>query len=106
MPKSLPTDKAALKLILRRIAENKEGFNQSQLCLMLQATDRWAKVIGLYDDVPLTSPTTPYTRNPIGLSGSKEEEPENPYTPTTSVEDVFRKIIPGGDNATATDKSS
>lgn len=105
MPKSLPTDKAALKLILRRIAENKEGFNSSQLCIMAQMADRWAKVIGLYD-VPLTAPIPPYIRNPRGIQGSdkEEDEPENPYTPTMSFVDAFKQI--GGDNATATDQSS
>lgn len=103
MPKSLPTDKAAWLLVARRIAENKEGFNQSQLCLMLQAHDRWAEVRGFYH-VPLTPPMTPYDRNPSGVR-SKEPEPEaNPYTPKMTLEDAFRTI--GGDNATATDKSS
>jgi hypothetical protein len=95
MPKPLPTDKAAFKLVARRLAENKDSFNQSQLCLMLQSMDRWAEVLGLYH-VPLTPPMTPYDRNPSGKA--KEEEPTNPYIPKKSFEEAFRSI--GGDNAT------
>ena len=104
MPKPLPTDKAAFKLVARRLAENKENFNQSQLCIMTQALDRWAEIIGLYH-VPLTPPMTPYDRNPAGSNGRKEPEPEaNPYIPKMSFEEAFRNI--GGDNATATNQSS
>jgi hypothetical protein len=101
MPKPLPTDKAAFKLVLRRLAENKENHNQSQLCIELQAADRWAEVLSLYH-VPLTPPLTPYDRTPAVGWAKAKEEPVNPYTPTGSVEEMFTKI--GGDNAA--DKSS
>lgn len=97
MPKPLPTNKAAFMLVCRRLAENKENFNQSQLCLMLQAQDRWAEVLGFYH-VPLTPPMTPYDRNSAGKNGKEPEpEPENPYTPKMTIEQAFSQI--GGENA-------
>ena len=103
MPKPLPTDKAAFKLVCRRLAENKENFNQSQLCIMTQALDRWAEILGFYH-VPLTPPMTPYDRNPAGKNGREPEpEPENPYIPKLSTAEAFGLI--GGDNA-ATNQGS
>lgn len=107
MPKPLPTNKAAFMLVARRIAENKENFSQFQLCIMTQALDRWAKVLGLYD-VPLTSPHILYKRKP--RHNGSEDEPEgeevdsSPYTPKMTMEEAFKAVI-GGSNA-PTDQDS
>ncbi len=98
MPKALPTDKAAFKLVLRKITENKAKYNQSQLCIMLQAADRWAKVIKYYK-VDLTPPTILYNRNPLGKNGKEEDESETPYAPKMTVEEAFGQI--GGNDASA-----
>lgn len=96
MPKPLPTDKAAFKLVARRLAENKEGFNQSQLCIMTQNLDRWAKVLGLYD-ISLTPPSVYQSPNPSGKAKEPEPEPESPYVPKMTIEQAFSQI--GGGNA-------
>lgn len=47
MPKSLPTDKKALKVLLRKISENREGLNGAQLEVQMRAAVMLAQMNGV-----------------------------------------------------------
>lgn len=104
MPKPLPTTQNAVKLLARRIAENKEGFKASQLHIMLAALDRLAAMNGAYE-VGLAPPQTPYDRTPAGVIVKEEDEsrPEHPPTLTWQEAVALGNPKSGGDNGTSDD---